>query len=87
MLVFTDDCRKMKSPPAFSPAGLGLLISLADLSQAMAVRRHGFTVMVVMAVMVAKLHCLHPKGKASSCQHQHGVAGRIQSSLLSTKWG
>jgi hypothetical protein len=32
------------------------LISLADLHQAMAVRRHGITVMVVMAVMVAELH-------------------------------
>jgi hypothetical protein len=67
-----------KSPPASSPAGLGLLISLADLHQAMAVRRHGITMMVVMAVMVAELHCFHPKGKASSCQQQDAAAGRIQ---------
>jgi hypothetical protein len=50
-----NHCRKRKSPPASSPAG-SFLISLADLHQAMAVRRHGITVMVVMAVMVAGLH-------------------------------
>jgi predicted transcriptional regulator len=54
----------MKSPPALSPAGFGFLISLADLHQAMTVRRHGITVMVVMAVMVAELHSFHPKGKS-----------------------
>jgi hypothetical protein len=53
-----------KSPPALSPAGFGSLISLADLHQAMTVRRHGITVMVVMAVMVAELHCFHPKAKS-----------------------
>jgi hypothetical protein len=44
----------------------------------MTVRRHGITMMVVMAVMVAELHCFHPKGKVSSCQQQDGAAGRIQ---------
>jgi hypothetical protein len=47
----------MKNPPASSPAGFGFLISLADLHQAMTVRRHGVTMMVVMAVMAAELHC------------------------------
>jgi hypothetical protein len=36
--------------------GLWILISLALLDQAMTVRRHGISMMVVMAVMVAELH-------------------------------
>jgi hypothetical protein len=34
------------------------LISLADLPQAIAVRRHGMSMVVVVAVMVAELHLL-----------------------------
>jgi len=50
-------CRKKsKSPSASVPAGLNLSISLAVLVQAMAVRRHGGSMMVVMAVMAAVLH-------------------------------
>jgi hypothetical protein len=78
---------KRKSPPALSPAGFGFLISLADLHQAMTVRRHGITVMVVMAVMVAERHCFHPKGKASGCQQQDSAAQKDSTALLSRLGG
>jgi len=45
------------------------LISLADLLQAIAVRRHGMSMVVVIAVMVAELH-LHStlSGNITGCQ-------------------
>jgi hypothetical protein len=48
-----------KSPPVWSPAGLvSLKISLAVLDQAMAVRRHGGSMMVVMTVIAVALHLI-----------------------------
>jgi hypothetical protein len=50
-------------------AFLLLLISLADLHQAITVRRHGISMMVVMAVMVAELHLPFTlKGNPVCCQ-------------------
>jgi hypothetical protein len=41
----------------WSPAGLGVSFDLSGrLAQAMAVRRHGYSMMVVMAVMAEGLH-------------------------------
>jgi hypothetical protein len=46
----------MKNPPAWLPAGLGVSDLSGLLVQAVTVRRHGMSMMVVMAVMVAELH-------------------------------
>jgi len=46
----------MKNPPAWLPAGLILPDLSGRLVQAVTVRRHGMSMMVVMAVMVAELH-------------------------------
>jgi hypothetical protein len=46
-----------KSPLAESPAGLGDSLDLSGrLLQAMAVRRHGSSMMMVVTVMAAALH-------------------------------
>jgi hypothetical protein len=46
-----------KSPLAESPAGLGVSLDLSGrLLQAMAVRRHGSSMMMVVTVMAAALH-------------------------------
>jgi hypothetical protein len=48
---------KIKSPPASVPAGFGFFdLSGRLVLQAMAVRRHGFSMMVVVTVMAAALH-------------------------------
>src|SRR6266700_709202 len=47
---------RRKSPPAFMPAGLVFPGLSGRLLQAVAVRRHGMSMMVVMAVMVAEPH-------------------------------
>jgi hypothetical protein len=48
---------KLKSPSASVPAGSGESFDLSGrLVQAIAVRRHGCAMMVVMAVMAAVLH-------------------------------
>jgi hypothetical protein len=49
-------CRKIKSPPALVPAGFGFFDLSGRLVQAMAVRRHGCPMMVVMTVMAAVVH-------------------------------
>jgi hypothetical protein len=47
----------VKNPPALVAGGLVFLeISLADLAQAMAVRRHGGPMMMVVTVMAVALH-------------------------------
>jgi hypothetical protein len=46
----------MKKPAGILPAGFKLLICRAVLHQAIAVRRHGVSMMVVMTVMAAVLH-------------------------------
>jgi hypothetical protein len=47
----------LKNPPAWVAGGLQVSsISLAVLDQAIAVRRHGGSMMVVMAEMAAALH-------------------------------
>jgi hypothetical protein len=48
----------IKNPPALVAGGLVLLfeISLAELVQAMAVRRHGGPMMMVVTVMAVALH-------------------------------
>jgi hypothetical protein len=51
---------KNKKPASVSAGGLDLLISCGRLLLAAAVRRHGGSMMVVMAVMVARLHLLLP---------------------------
>jgi hypothetical protein len=51
-----NSAAKSKSPPAFVPAGFGLFDLSGRLLQAMAVRRHGCPMMVVMTVMAAALH-------------------------------
>ena len=50
----------MKSPPALYAGGLGVSDLSGRLLQAIAVRRHGMSMMVVMAVMVAELHLFLP---------------------------
>jgi hypothetical protein len=50
-------CCKIKSPPASAPAGSGFFDLSGRLVQAMAVRRHGCPMMVVMMTeMAAALH-------------------------------
>jgi hypothetical protein len=50
---------QQKARQRLSPAGLGTSsISLADLNQAIAVRRHGGSMMVVVTVMEAALHLI-----------------------------
>jgi hypothetical protein len=50
---------KRKSPLAGSPAGLGDSLDLSGrLLQAMAVRRHGSSMMMVVTVMAAALHLI-----------------------------
>jgi hypothetical protein len=50
---------KRKNPLAESPAGLGDSLDLSGrLLQAMTVRRHGISMMVVMTVMAAALHLI-----------------------------
>jgi hypothetical protein len=51
-----DSAAKSKSPPALVPAGFGFFDLSGRLVQAMAVRRHGCPMMVVMTVMAAALH-------------------------------
>jgi hypothetical protein len=51
-----DSAAKSKSPPASAPAGFGFFDLSGRLVQAMAVRRHGYSMMVVMTVMAAALH-------------------------------
>jgi hypothetical protein len=47
---------KIKSPPAGAPAGFWFFDLSGRLVQAMAVRRHGCPMMVVMTVMAAAVH-------------------------------
>jgi hypothetical protein len=48
---------EIKKPAGLVAGGLGSFFEpVADLDQAVAVRRHGMSMMVVMAVMVADLH-------------------------------
>jgi hypothetical protein len=49
-------CDKIKSPPACVPAGFVFFDLSGRLVQAMAVRRHGCPMMVVVTVMAAALH-------------------------------
>jgi len=52
-----NSAAKSKSPPASVPAGFGFFdLSGRLVLQAMAVRRHGFSMMVVVTVMAAALH-------------------------------
>src|SRR5580658_2314048 len=52
-----DFLRASKSPPALGAGGLWVSFDLSGrLHQAMAVRRHGFSMMMVMAVMAVALH-------------------------------
>jgi hypothetical protein len=56
-LNFWED--KTKKPTGLVAGGLGCFLrSLWPLHQAMAVRRHGGSMMVVMAVMAAALHLI-----------------------------
>jgi hypothetical protein len=76
---------KTKKPTSVIAGGLGISeISLAVLlDQAMAVRRHGVSMMVVMAVMVAGLHLSSKlRGKGGWCQP--GDVGKVdkQSRIL-----
>jgi hypothetical protein len=45
-----------RNPPVWSPAGLVLLDLVGRLRQAMQVRRHGISMMMVVAVMAEALH-------------------------------
>jgi hypothetical protein len=47
---------KSKSPPALVPAGFAFFDLSGRLVQAIAVRRHGSSMMVVMSVVAAALH-------------------------------
>jgi hypothetical protein len=51
-----DSAAKSKSPPALVPAGFGFFDLSDRLVQAIAVRRHGCSMMMVMTVMAAALH-------------------------------
>jgi hypothetical protein len=55
-LICGGFCCKIKSPPASAPAGFGFSDLSGRLVQAMAVRRHGCLMMVVMTEMAAALH-------------------------------
>jgi hypothetical protein len=55
-LNYGEFCCKIKSPPASVPAGFGFFDLSGRLVQAMAVRRHGCPMMVVMTVMAAAVH-------------------------------
>jgi hypothetical protein len=56
-LICGGFCCKIKSPPASAPAGFGFSDLSGRLVQAMAVRRHGCPMMVVMMTeMAAALH-------------------------------
>jgi hypothetical protein len=63
-----DSAAKIKSPPAYMPAGFGFFDLSGRLVQAMAVRRHGSSMMVVMTVMAAALHLSKNKGNTTTCQ-------------------
>jgi hypothetical protein len=54
--IYGGFCCKIKSPPACVPAGFGFFDLSGRLVQAIAVRRHGWSMMVVMTVMAAALH-------------------------------
>jgi hypothetical protein len=56
-LIYGEFCCKVKKPTGLAAGGLWVLRSLSGrLVQAMAVRRHGCPMMVVMTVMTAALH-------------------------------
>jgi hypothetical protein len=62
--------RHEKTRWRWSPAGLGASLDLSGLlNQAMAVRRHGSSMMVVMAVMAGGLHLIETlKEDTGRCQ-------------------
>jgi|SRR6516164_2561066 hypothetical protein len=70
-LVIMKCGSECKKPASLLAGGLWcFLISLADLPQAIAVRRHGMSMVVVIAVMVAELHLLSTlSGNITGCQH------------------
>src|ERR1700751_365627 len=57
----------MKSPPAESPAGFVVSDLFGRLVQAIAVRRHGGAMVMVVTVMAAALHLIRSYGQGPEC--------------------